>query len=77
MAKKPPTPPLPFFARRLAELRQATGLTVYALARRAGVNASNLYNLEAGRRNPSLDVMRKLAVALGKTLNDFEPGGQP
>lgn len=74
MPKK--TPPLPFFARRLAELRQAAGLTVYALAKLSGVNESNLYNMEAGRRNPSLDVLRKLAAALGKKLDDFEPGGQ-
>lgn len=44
------TPTLPTFARRLIELRQAAGLTTYALAKDAGITPSQLGRLERGER---------------------------
>ena len=56
--------------RRLAnvirELRERKNLTQEELAKRAKVTRSHLSLLEAGhRKNPSLDVLKRLAKALG------------
>jgi len=52
------------FPERLATLRRARGMTQYALADAAGVNVSQIRRYEAGTSQPTLGVLRKLAVAL-------------
>jgi transcriptional regulator with XRE-family HTH domain len=54
---------------RLAKLREAAGLTRYALAKRSGVNEAFLGRLEAGKQAPGWSVACKLADALGVTLD--------
>lgn len=68
----PNTPPLPTFSRRLRELRMAAGLSQAQLARAAGVGRQYVYQLEAGRRAPSWDVVQRLAAALGVGAAAFE-----
>ena len=58
-------------AGRLRSLREASGLTQYALAQRAGVARAVVHRIEAGQRLPSWPVLRKLALALGADLGDF------
>jgi len=48
----------------LRALRERSGLTIVDLARSAGISQPHLSNLEAGRRNASPDVVRRLAQAL-------------
>lgn len=61
-------------ALRIRELREARQMTVEDLAERAGVTVNNLYAWESHRRVPSIDVLAKLAKALGcKTPADFFP----
>lgn len=52
------------FPRRLARLRKERGLTQQALADAAGVHVTQLRRYEAGTSQPTLDVLRKIAVAL-------------
>lgn len=56
------------FARRLRELREAAGLSLYALAKLCNVTQQHLGRLERGEREPSFVVARKIATALGKGL---------
>ena len=54
--------------RRIRELRGDRGLSLSALARAAGVGKATLSELEAGRRNPTLDTLYALAAPLGVGL---------
>ncbi len=51
--------------RSLAEVRAACGLTVRALAERAGISPSTVYLIEHGKTVAQLDVARRLSEALG------------
>jgi len=52
------------FPQRLAELRRERGLTQQALADAIGVNVSQLKRYEAGTSQPTLEVLRNMAVTL-------------
>jgi transcriptional regulator with XRE-family HTH domain len=60
------------FAQRLTALREAAGLTQYALAAAAGLHRSQVMHFERGTRGPTLATAVRLAQALGKRLRDFE-----
>lgn len=60
------------FAVRLRSFRERAELSVSELAVRAGLSRAAVYHLEAGDRQPSLEVAERLAVALGKKLRIFE-----
>ncbi|MBB4287837.1 helix-turn-helix transcriptional regulator [Roseospira goensis] len=51
--------------------REEKGLKQNELAATAGISAPMLNDIEKGRRTPSLDVARRLASALGLTLDDL------
>ncbi|MGH9182722.1 MAG: helix-turn-helix domain-containing protein [Acidimicrobiales bacterium] len=51
-------------AQRLADRRHGAGLTQQALADRVGIHVSNIRRYEAGTSQPTLDVLRNLALAL-------------
>lgn len=56
-------------AKRVAVERQLRGLSLSQLADKAGISKSYLSQLESGKQeNPSLDVLNKLADALGITV---------
>lgn len=55
--------------RRLRELREERGLSLSALARRSGTGKATLSELEAGRRNPTLETLYALTTALGVSLS--------
>jgi transcriptional regulator with XRE-family HTH domain len=52
------------FPERLATLRREHSMTQNALAEAAGIHVSQLKRYEAGTSQPTLEVIRKLAVAL-------------
>src|SRR5690348_12082684 len=58
----------PDFPRHLAALRKDRSLTQLALAERVGVHVVQLRRYEAGTSQPTLDVIRRLAIALGGHL---------
>lgn len=72
-----PTPPPETFGARLARLRQASGLSQYALAHKAGVSRAALGRIEANSRSLNVETLRRLAVALGASLGDFDDCAPP
>jgi len=69
------------FAHRLATIRKDKGLTQQALADRIGIHVSQVRRYEAGTNQPTLDVLRAIAVALSVTTDtlvftDTERGPQ-
>lgn len=61
------------FAARLRELRHSRGLTQAELARHAHVTTSYIGRLEAGGAAPGIDLVDRLATALGTSVNDLLP----
>ena len=53
------------FPARMAELRKEKGFTQQQLAERVGVHVQQLKRYEAGISQPTLDVIRNMAMALG------------
>ncbi|SEN75549.1 helix-turn-helix domain-containing protein [Actinacidiphila rubida] len=54
---------------RLRHLREDRGLSLSALARQSGAGKATLSELEAGRRNPTLETLYALTTALGVPLS--------
>jgi transcriptional regulator with XRE-family HTH domain len=52
------------FPQRLAALRKQHSLTQQALAERVGIHVTQLRRYEAGTAQPTLDVLRRIAVSL-------------
>lgn len=52
------------FSERLAALRKERGLTQKALAEQVGVHITQIQRYENGSIQPTLDVLRRLAMAL-------------
>lgn len=48
--------------------RKIQGITQAELAKRAGIPRSNITRFESGNYNPSLEMMVRIAEALGMTL---------
>lgn len=53
---------------RIAELRKEAGLSQRDLAERTGFNPSNIARIETGRYSVGLDVLSKIASALGASV---------
>ncbi|MEJ5913966.1 XRE family transcriptional regulator [Pseudokineococcus sp. 1T1Z-3] len=62
---------------RLRQLRARGGLSLSELARRSGVGKATLSELEAGRRNPTLETLFALTTALGEPLSAALPPAAP
>lgn len=56
--------------RLLCEERQRRNLSNYAVARNSGVPESTLSLVERGLRNPSLELMLRIAAGIGVDLAD-------
>lgn len=63
------------FAARLRELRSSRGMTQAELALQAKTTAAYIWRLESGQSAPGIDLVDKLATALGTTLSDLVPEG--
>jgi transcriptional regulator with XRE-family HTH domain len=57
------------FQERLISLRKRMGLTQQALADRVGVHVIQIHRYESAASQPSLEVIKKLAVALSVTTD--------
>ena len=62
------------FAQKVIELREERGLTVAELADSAKVPPDHLEAIENGEEQPMLEVMAKLAGALGVSVGDLTDG---
>src|SRR5438094_1053632 len=61
------------FAARLKEVRASRGMTQAELSRAANVTASYIWRLESGGASPGIDLVARLARALGTTSHDLLP----
>lgn len=74
------TLPVEFVERRLAGVsplrlwREYRGLTLQALAERAGCTRQMLSMIERGKAAPSADLLARLAAALGVDMDDLHAG---
>lgn len=57
------------FPERLTALRKARGLTQQALADQVGLAVLQIRRYEGGTSQPTLDVIRRLAIALGASAD--------
>lgn len=65
-----------YIGKRIAEIRQTKGLSIRQLADASGVNFANIYKIENGKYNVSIDILGKICESLGyhvdimKNLNE-------
>lgn len=55
----------------LKEFREQKGLSQTELANRVGLKQTTISQYENGTRRPNLSIAKKVADALGMTLDDF------
>lgn len=65
------------FAARLREVRRSRGMTQAELSRQAHVTTSYVWRLESGGAAPGIDLVARLAKALGTTSHDLMPETAP
>jgi transcriptional regulator with XRE-family HTH domain len=65
------------FAARLREVRLSRGMTQAELGRKADVTASYVWRLESAGAAPGIDLVARLARALGTTSHDLLPLAAP
>lgn len=53
-----------YIGKRIAEIRQTKGLSIRQLADASGVNFANIYKIENGKYNVSIDILGKICEAL-------------
>jgi transcriptional regulator with XRE-family HTH domain len=61
-----------YIGKRIAEIRQAKGLSIRQLAEASEVNFANIYKIENGKYNVSIDILGKICEALGYHV-DIKP----
>lgn len=65
------------FGRRLREVQVSRGLTQAQLAEKAEVTVSYITRLESGSYAAGIDLVQRLAAALGVTAADLLPAEEP
>ncbi len=58
-------------AMRLRKAREGTGLTQVIVAKKARITRQYLYKLEAGKADPTVAVLQRLAKALGVPVTEL------
>lgn len=56
---------------RLKQIRNSKKLSIYKVSQESGISQNHIKDLENGRRNPSLETIKRLAVSLGITLPEL------
>lgn len=59
---------------RIAFLRKQKGWSQLDLSIESGVNRNYICDLEKGRRNPTLEILEKIAISLNITLSELFKG---
>ncbi len=63
--------------RAIVDARTSQGLTQKELAERTGINQADISKLENGTRNPSVNLLKRLAEGMGMALRiEFVPKQQ-
>ncbi len=61
----------------LRQWRDRRGLSLHALADKAGVHFVTIVKIEQGRMSPTVALLEKLAAGLGITVRDLFPVERP
>jgi transcriptional regulator with XRE-family HTH domain len=61
----------------LRQWRERRGLSLHALADKAGVHFVTIVKIEQGRMSPTVALLEKLATGLGISVRDFFPVERP
>lgn len=61
-----------YIGKRIAEIRQAKGLSIRQLAEASGVNFANIYKIENGKYNVSIDILGKICEVLDCRIDIVE-----
>ncbi|GAA3227864.1 hypothetical protein GCM10017691_18570 [Pseudonocardia petroleophila] len=67
----------PDVGRRVREARQATGLSLRALARALGVSAATMSELETGKTRMTVVRLHRIAATLGRSVEDLLSAERP
>lgn len=59
------------FGKRVAELRDETGISQNVLAEKVGVTVETISNIERGVHGPRFDNLEKIAKALSVSVKDL------
>lgn len=59
---------------RIRSLRKQNGLTQVTFANMVNVERAYLSRIESGERNPSIDMVERIASGFGMTLSEFLDG---
>lgn len=65
------------FAERLRELRRSRGMTQTELGRRSSTSESYIRRLEGAAAAPGIDLLDRLAAALGVSATELLPAAAP
>lgn len=58
----------PSFGKVISKTREALGMTQKELSNRTGIPQSNISLIEGDRANPSVKILERLALGMGKKL---------
>ena len=61
-----------YIGKCIAEIRKAKGLSIRQLAEASGVNFANIYKIENGKYNVSVDILGKICEALDYRIDIVE-----
>ena len=56
---------------RIRIIRESKQISVYKMAKETGISPNHINDLEHGRRNPSVETLKRLIVPLGITLSEL------
>lgn len=59
------------FAKNMKKLREAKGISQGDIHRSTGIDRAYISNLEAGKQNPTLETIGKIAEALGVSSGEL------
>ncbi|MDE6593360.1 MAG: helix-turn-helix transcriptional regulator [Oscillospiraceae bacterium] len=59
------------YYKKLKQLREAKGMTVYRLTQLTGVSGQHIKGIEQGIRQPTIETLRRLTEALGSSLAEI------
>ena len=59
------------FAKNMKKLRKAKGLSQGDIHRTTGIDRAYISNLEAGKQNPTLETIAKIAESLGVSSGEL------
>lgn len=67
-----------FLGRKLKELREHVGISQTELSKLTGISNVYISNIENGiKKNPSMELIQKIADALGVSINEFFSNEKP